>query len=416
MKRNWKNISLLLLVLGFAACKEQAKQANVQQQDKQRVFYTCPMHRQVHEEHPGNCQICGMTLVKKTVHVSEGTDISLQTVLKPVNAAVVSGVAAVNPVEQTINDTVYASGYITFDTRTYNNIAARFSGRIEKLYIKYAFQEIHKGQRIMDVYSPEMVTAQQDMLFLLKHSPGETTLVEAAKQKLLLLGLTELQINQLTKTGKAFYSLPVYSAYDGHVHDVAHSQMAGVVGNAPTDYTQNTPLAIKEGMFVQKGETLFNVVDPHQLWAVLKIRQADAGKVKLNLPVSIYIPDQEMTMSGEVNFIEPVLQSGDRASSIRVYLNNHQHGMKAGSLVQGKIIAGSRSGLWLPRTAVISLGQSSMVWRKDGAVYKAYAVQTGAKTATQIQIVSGLSVKDSVAFNAQYLSDSDSFIKVQGHE
>ncbi|HWZ35559.1 MAG TPA: efflux RND transporter periplasmic adaptor subunit, partial [Mucilaginibacter sp.] len=400
----------------FAACKERPKQAAVQQQDKQQVFYTCPMHPQVHEDHPGSCPICGMTLVKKAAQPSEGAGISLQTVLEPVNAAVVSGVSAVSLTEQTISDTIHASGYLAFDTRTYNNIAARFSGRVEKLYIRYAFQDIHKGQRIMDVYSPEMVTAQQDLLFLLKHSATETELIDASKQKLFLLGMTVTQINQVIKTGKAFYSLPVYSAYDGHVHDVAHSQMTGAADNTPTDYAQNMPLSIKEGMFIQKGQTFFNVVDPHQLWAVLKIRQTDAGKLRLNQPVSLYIPDQEMAMPGKINFIEPALQAGDRSTSIRVYLNNHQHSMKVGSLVRGDIIADSRPGLWLPRTAVIALGQTNIVWLKSGAAYQAHAVQTGTQTTRQIQIIGGLSKLDSVAANAQYLSDSDSFIKVQGHE
>src|SRR3569623_1146818 len=108
--------------------------------------------------------------------------------------------------------------------------------------------------------------------------------------------MTETQINQLNKTGKAFYSLPVYSAYDGHVHDVAHSQMAGSANSVAIDYSQNMPLALKEGMYIQKGQTLFNVVDPHRLWAVLKISQADAGKIRLGQPVGLYIHDQEMAM------------------------------------------------------------------------------------------------------------------------
>lgn len=415
MKRNWKSISVLLIALVFVACKERPKQVAAQQEQAQ-VTYTCPMHPQVHEDHPGNCPICGMTLVKKAESPSEEAGVSLQTVLQPVNGTVISDVKAVKPVEQTIKDTVAASGYLAFDTRTYNNIAARFSGRIEKLYIKYAFEEVHKGQRIMDIYSPDMVTAQQDLLFLLKSSPAEAALIDAAKQKLMLLGMTSIQMNQLVQAGKAFYSLPVYSPYDGHVHDVAHSQMAGSATDQVTDYAQNMPLAVKEGMYVQQGQTLFNVVDPHSLWAVLKIKQSDAAKIRLNQTVTLQISDQQMTMEGKVNFIEPLQQNGDHATSIRVYLNNHQHGMKVGSLVQAEIASGAKTGLWLPRMAVISLGQASMVWLKDGAIYRARAVKTGAGNGNQLQIISGLTAQDSVAQNAQYLSDSDSFIKTESHE
>jgi len=415
MKRNWKNISLVLLVLLLAACTQQSKSGASTQKEKEQVVYTCPMHPQIREDHPGGCPICGMTLVKKTGQPSEQAAISLQTVLQPVNSSVISGVPTVKPLEKTIADTVRADGYLDFDTRTFNNIAARFSGRIEKLYIKYAFQEIHRGQRIMDIYSPEMVTAQQDLLFLAKNSSGEKSLIDAARQKLLLLGMTQAQIDQAIKSGKAYYSLPVYSDYDGHVHDVAHSQMPGAESPAP-DFAQNLPLAVKEGMYVQKGQTLFNVVDSHRLWAILKIKQADEINVKQDQTVVLTIPDQDMTMEEHIDFIEPVLQQGDRSTSVRVYLNNHQHGMKVGSLVKAAIVVTAKSGLWLPKTAIISLGQRHIVWLKDGAAFKAHEVKTGMQTADLVQIINGLSAQDTVAANAQYLTDSDSFIQTPNHD
>jgi len=183
------------------------------------------MHPQILEDHSGSCPICGMTLVKKSGQASEGAGISLNTVLQPVNSSVISDINAIVPEQKEIPTVISAEGYLDFDSRTFNNIASRFSGRIEKLYIKYAFQEIHRGQRIFDIYSPDMVTAQQDLIFLTKNSPLEMVLISAAKQRLLLLGMTDEQLNQVIKTGKPFYSLPVYSQYDGHVHDVAHSQM-----------------------------------------------------------------------------------------------------------------------------------------------------------------------------------------------
>jgi Cu(I)/Ag(I) efflux system membrane fusion protein len=190
---------------------------------KNTIKYTCPMHPQILEDHPGSCPICGMTLVKKSGQASEGADISLNTVLQPVNSSVISGVSAIAPEQKEIPTTISANGYLDFDTRTFNNIASRFSGRIEKLYIKYAFQEIYQGQRIFEIYSPDIVTAQQDLIYLTKNSAQETGLINAAKQKLLLKGMTYEQVNQVIKTGKPFYSLPVYSPYEGHVHNMPHS-------------------------------------------------------------------------------------------------------------------------------------------------------------------------------------------------
>jgi membrane fusion protein, copper/silver efflux system len=405
-----------LLALIMATACTNPKQKTTAAQDKEAVTYTCPMHSQIVEDHPGSCPICGMTLIKRSGQASEGAGISLNTVLQPVNGAVISSVNAISPVQKELPTTITAEGYLDFDTRTFNNIASRFSGRIEKLYIKYAFQEIHAGQRIFDIYSPDMVTAQQDLLYLTKNSLQEAGLINAAKQKLLLLGMTGAQVNQVINSGKIFYSLPVYSPYEGHVHDAAHSQMSGDI-KPEQNFTTNLPLSAKEGMYVEKGQTLFNVVNPHHLWAILKIEYSKAAMLKLNQSVQISSPDMPgKTITGKVNFIEPFLRNGDKSTSIRVYIDNMEHDLKVNSLVKATIQTGVISGLWIPRSAIISLGQTQVVWIKDGPLYKARQVNTGAINENEILVTKGLAVTDSLAENAQYLTDSESFIKTQRNE
>lgn len=385
---------------------------------KDGSLYTCSMHPQILEDHPGSCPICGMTLVKKSGGAVEGIGISLRTVLQPVNSNVISSISSITPKLKQMPGTITAEGYLDFDTRTFNNIASRFSGRIEKLYIKYAFQEIYAGERIFDIYSPDMVTAQQDLLYLTRNSPNEISLINAARQKLVLLGMTMTQINQVVKSGKPYYSLPVYSPYDGHVHDVAHSQMTEASDAKPSmDITNNLPSNIKEGMYVQKGQTLFNVVDPHKLWAVIKIDAASSGALKLNQLVKISFPDiPGKTINGRVNFIEPTLKNGDKTVSIRVYLDNMDHELKVNSLVKAEIETKTINGLWIPRAAMLDLGGRKVVWLKKGAMFRAHEVFSGDMNGNQIQITKGLRVTDSVASNAQYLIDSESFIKVQNHD
>lgn len=418
MKRNMKAIKMMLLVFAtvLSACTD-PKPVAIAVQAKSAIQYTCSMHPQILEDHPGSCPICGMTLVKKSGQASEGAGISLNTVLEPVNGAVISSVKAIVPEQKEVATTVSADGYLDFDTRTFNNIASRFSGRIEKLYIKYAFQKVHAGQRIFDIYSPEMVNAQQDLLYISKYSPKETGLLNAAKQKLLLQGMTVVQVNQVIKTGKPFFSLPVFSAYEGHVHDMPHNQMDGAATTTPSDLTNNLPLAIKDGMYVQKGQTMFNVVNPHMLWAIIKIDRSAMAAIKLNQLVKISLPDLPgKTLVGKVNFIEPVLQNGDKTTSIRVYLDNMDHELKVNSLVKAEIQTGETKGFWIPRSALVDLGLSKIVWLKNGAAYHARQVNTGTINGPDIQITKGLAVTDSLAANAQYLTDSESFIKTQSHE
>ncbi|MHB8205968.1 HlyD family efflux transporter periplasmic adaptor subunit [Mucilaginibacter sp.] len=422
MKKRMKAISIvltsiLLSAMLVTACSDKKKQqASVQ--TKSGAIYTCPMHPQILEDHPGSCPICGMTLVKKSGQASEGSGISLNTVLQPVNSSVISGVKAIMPEQKEVATTISAQGYLDFDARMFNNIASRYSGRIEKLYIKYAFQEIHKGERIFDIYSPDMVTAQQDLIFLMKNSPAETSLINAAKQKLLLLGMANVQVNQVIQTGKAFYSLPVYSSYEGHVHDIPHSQMEGGSDTkAPSDYANNLPLSIREGMYVEKGQNLFNVVNPHMLWAILKIDQSLIAAIKLNQPVKITLPDiPGKTINATVDFIEPVLREDDKTISIRVYLDNMDHELKVNSLVKAEIQTGNINGLWIPRTALVYLGQTQIVWLKNGPIFKAKQVSTGVISKNDVLVSKGLSATDSIASDAQYLTDSESFIKTKGNE
>jgi Cu(I)/Ag(I) efflux system membrane fusion protein len=263
-----------------------------------------------------------------------------------------------------------------------------------------------------------MVSSQQDLLYLQVHSTQETELISAAKQKLLLLGMTNAQINQVLKTKRPLINLPVYSPYDGHVHDMPHSQMANANNvSEPTDFNTNLPLSIREGMYVEKGQNIFNVVDPHKLWAIIKIDRSSMINLKLNQQVNISPPDMPgKRITGKVNFIEPVLQQGDKTISIRVYINNMDHELRVNSLINATIQTGARKGLWIPRSAMIDLGQTKVVWLKTDGLYKARQVDAGIQNGNEIEIIKGLNLTDQIAADAQYLTDSESFIKTQGNE
>jgi Cu(I)/Ag(I) efflux system membrane fusion protein len=170
-------------------------------------------------------------------------------------------------------------------------------------------------------------------------------------------------------------------------------------------------------MYVQQGQTLFNVVNPHMLWAIIKVDRTAVSALKLNQPVTITLPDVPgKVINGKVNFIEPTLRDGDKTTSIRVYIDNMDHELKVNSLVKVEIQTGQTSGLWIPRSAVIDLGRTQIVWLKNGPIFHAHQVGTGIVNGNDIQVIKGLAAADSVASNAQYLTDSESFIKTKGNE
>jgi Cu(I)/Ag(I) efflux system membrane fusion protein len=194
--------------------------------------------------------------------------------------------------------------------------------------------------------------------------------------------------------------------------------MGGASNDQPSsDFANNLPLSIKEGMYVEKGQNLFNVVNPHMLWAILKVERADMAGIKLNQVVAITLPDVPgKIITGKVDFIEPVLENGEKTTSIRVYLDNMDHALKVNSLVKAEIQTGKTSGLWIPRTALVDLGRTQIVWLKNGPVFQAKQVSTGITNNDEVLITKGLAITDSIASNAQYLTDSESFIKTKGDE
>jgi Cu(I)/Ag(I) efflux system membrane fusion protein len=419
MKEKMKSIKIIpaylfIVLLLISGCTQKPKDSA----QNNAIKYTCPMHPQIIEDKPGSCPICGMALVKKYGQASEGAGIDVNTVLQPVSSTVISSINTVTPQRRDMPVNLEADGYIDFDSRTYNDISARYSGRIEKLYIKYAFEEIHKGQRIFDIYSPDLITAQQDLIYLVEHSSQDPELIRAAEQKLSLLGLTPGQLNHVKKSHKVFYTLAVFSPYNGHVHAMQHNQNEmGNSINTDANYASDIPLSIKEGMFVEKGQTIFNIVDPHKLWAIIKIQSTDIAYLKLHQPVSISVPDiPGKIIKGRVDFIEPMLKNGDKTTSIRVYLDNMDHELKVNSLVKTVINTGTKSGLWIPRSAMINLGQNKVVWLKRGSLFTVKPVETSLTDGSSVLISKGLSAKDTIAADAQYLIDSESFIKTKAHE
>ena len=145
---------------------------------------------------------------------------------------------------------IEALGNIAYDTRQVGSISSRVAGRIEKLYVRFRYQKINKGQHILDIYSPELMTAQQNLLFLLKNDPANTTFIEAAKEKLLLLGMSNQQLQQVIKSGQPSLTIAVYSNYSGHIHEAAKGGAMNTEPGAMKDISLDHRRTFLEGGYV----------------------------------------------------------------------------------------------------------------------------------------------------------------------
>lgn len=367
---------------------------------------------------------------EKHKHIADKSVINLDGLVQPVNQTVFSSVKTISPQKQSVTPMLNASGIITYNPQLVNNISARFNGRIEKLYVRFNFQQVNKGQRIMDIYSPEILTEQQNLLFLLNNSATDISLIQSSKQKLELLGLTAEQISLIETNKQIINPLPVYSPYTGHIHDIgisngsssSNSSMNSSMSNSsPTSSTQiqNIPssqsssLSIKEGMYLQSGQPVFAVYNISQVWALLNIFQKDALFVKVGDMVSITSEtNSNDTVYAHINYIEPVTGQNTSAITARVYLNNSKNlHLKIGILVSAEIMSSEITGIWLPRNAIVNIGMKQIVFLKSEGHFIAKEIQTGFMSDSLVEIISGLNGSEELAENAQYLVDSESFIK-----
>lgn len=410
--------NILLIATGFfmiliMACNRQKDSHAGHQQEK--AEYTCPMHPEIIRDAPGNCPICGMDLVLKDKSIQKVTDVDLEALLKPTNEYVVSSVPVTTMEQKQKEIEIEALGNIAYDTKEVGSISARISGRIEKLYVRYRFQKINKGQHILDIYSPEIVTAQQNLLFILQNDSTNTPLLEAAKVKLRLLGMNEVQMQNVIQSGKPMLTIALYSPYTGHIHETGSIGNMNPPSEAMKDVSLITEeLDLKEGMYVQKAQSIFTVYNPDHAWVVLNVYGENQGLVKIGNLVEV-IPESapDKAFKAKIDFIEPFYRKDSKTYTTRTYFNNTVLKIPIGSQVRATILGNAKDAYWLSKEAVLSLGFDEIVFLQTDGGFKAHKIITGITHENHIQILSGLTEQDSVAINAQYLMDSESFIKVK---
>jgi len=373
-----------------------------------------------------------MDLVRKA-RAGEEVEITedLARLIKSPNEVVIASIKTVKAEYESLVATVQAQGVVTYDTRYVYNIPALIGGRLEKVYLKYAFQPVRKGQKVADIYSPELLTAQRELLYLIENDKSNEELIHSAKSKLLLLGASEKQVDEIIVRKGAVYTFSIFSGYDGYVIsesqqtpaiNTASTQAASSMGGgmadagmsstpqtgAPSTAQLNAEL-IREGSYVTTGQALFKVVNTSALRVELNIAIAQAGSVKAGDKILLDFGNEE-TEEAKVDFVQPFFSEGEEFAKVRVYVRNTE-GLRIGQLVSATLQFQTTETLWLPKEAILDMGIEKIAFVKERGVFKPKKITTGIRTNGSIEVRQGLASSDEVAANAQYMIDSESFIK-----
>ncbi len=384
--------------------------------------YTCPMHPEVIAGEPGACPKCGMDL--EPIGTEEIRD-TLAYLIQPTNHMVISELKPILPSVNKNVKRIPAEGFLTYDPNNASSISARVSGRIEKLYVKRNFQKVGKGAKLLDIYSPELLTAQNEFLYLVKNSEkSDEFAIKGLEARLTNLGMNENAVAQLKRTKKASPYVSVYSTSSGHVHFLTNN--TNIAGHAlgvkqssismeSNAGSESNNSVLREGDYVKTGDALFTIANQTNLWALLKVLPSDINSIKKGELVELSVDG--FTHQGKVDFIEKSFEAGSDFYTLRVYLNSHDHTkMKIGSLVKGyiSIKQSNEKNIWVPALSILSLGKSkSAVFVKRPLGYEAKEIMTGIYARDWVEITGGISKTDSIAPVAAYLVDSEAFIETE---
>ena len=400
-------------IIGIAIYLFALKSENHSEIEHQNEVYTCSMHPQIIRDKPGNCPICGMTLVKKITENNSVQDNSIDNLIKPTDNFIVGNYQTTTAIDTTISSEINLPGIVAYDPNSSVNIAARMSGRIERMYVNYKYQKVNKGQKLFDLYSPELLTEQQNFIYMVSNDVENPSIIDASRQKLLLYGMTQNQINALSNSKKVNPQITIYSPDSGIIDGTG--TMVNTTNPVMQSASNNTAtLDVKEGSYIKKGEVIFKLLNTDKVWGIFNVIQGYNSLIKANQSIRITSElDKDEFMDAKINFVETQLNAADKTNRIRVYLNNNKLKLPVGLRLQGVVKTNAIKGIWIQKQSMVSIGNKKIVFLKMDNGFKASSIKTGIEIDDFIQIMEGISVKDTIAKNAQYLIDSESFIKTE---
>lgn len=388
---------IILLMVIFIGCS--TKEKNEQTIEKEKDYWTCTMHPQVHMDRPGACPICGMDLIKKVVDEKEEPSnekdmtnmISLSS-----KKQVLANISTVVVKKENLQEQVTAYSYLDFVENNRKTISARFNGRIEKLFVDKTGDYIKKGQPLFEIYSADLVQAQNDYLIALKNS---SSLVNAAKKKLEIFGLTSEQIQSIEKSREVNLTLTYYSPISGTVIEKK----------------------VQEGDYVNEGTLIYDVADLSTLWNIAEVYENNLSSVKIGSTVKLHLrayPGEEF--QGRVSFIYPLINPQTRTVKVRSEFSSYGGKLKPQMYGETIFMKSGGEGILVPADAVIIAGKRAVVWIKSGdGMFEAREVKLGNRYNDKYHIISGVNVGDEIAATGGFLIDSESQLKTgmpTGHQ
>jgi len=351
--------------------------------EKRILYWVAPMDPAYRRDEPGKSPM-GMDLVP-VYDEGGGTSVKISPAVEN-NMGVRTSPVVRDKLWRRI-DTV---GYVDFDENKISHIHLRTKGWIEKLVVKSEGERVKKDQLLFEVYSPELVNAQEEYVQAMRSN--RKGLVSASRERLKAMGISDKQITLLTKTRRVKQFVQVYASQDG------------VVGK----------LNIREGMFVLPQQEVMSLADLSSVWLLAEVFESQADWVKEGQSADVklsYLPGREW--QGKVEYIYPSLNPKTRTLKVRLRFDNPDELLKPNMFADITIYGGARKNIpVIPREALIRTGKEERVILAMGkGRYQAREVKAGIESGDWVEIIEGLAEGDTVVTSGQFLIDSEASLK-----
>lgn len=351
--------------------------------------WTCSMHPQINQPEPGDCPICGMDLILADQAEANSSPLQIKMTKNAIALANVETTLIDNSNESA--NQIKLSGIIKESENNKALQAAYFKGRIEFLYTKETGKKIKRGQLIAKIYSPELVSAQQELLTAAANKSSQPALYNAVRNKLSTWKLTEKQINNIEKSGEVLRDFPIYANTTGTI----------------------TLINVEEGDYVQEGQILFEVSNLNEVWAVFDAYENQIGALQEGQEITIEASAlRQNPIETKIDFISPILNTTTRTVGIRAIINNKEDKFKPGMFITGAVHIDNKNKstqLSIPETAVLWTGEQSVVYvkpKKDESVFELRKIRLGQKTGNTYTVLSGLKPGEEIVTNGTFTVDA----------
>jgi len=380
-------ISICLLFI-YSSCKD--TKSTVANKDE---YYTCSMHPQIMQDKPGTCPICHMDLI-----VVKRTNTAADEIMLNDEQIRLGNIQTDTIRHGMIGEKVILTATLNTDESKVNSINARIMGRIDRLYFRNVGVYVSKGAHLYDLYSEELNNAKQEYVMAVEKQKTLDNsiidfkrLVQSAKTKLLLWGMSEAQVNELAKSEKASPLTSFYSTASGYI----------------------TELPVMEGQYVSEGSTIVKLADLSSLWAEAQVYSSQLSALDMKGTALVQFPDiPGKEWRGKVTFANPEIVADSRLNLIRVTIPNKNGVLKPGMPAYVSIKSKELNTLTLPSDAVLRDGKMNIVWVKSGrGSFKMKMVKTGLESGDRLEIKSGLHEGDIVVTSGAYLINSEFIFK-----